>query len=82
MTLDNVQLRRTACVATIEGGRGVRCHLNTLGIHVGDEVTMIEKAPFRGPVLIEIHGSRVALGRKIARKIVVETEGQLEALID
>jgi Fe2+ transport system protein FeoA len=49
---------------------------------VGDEVTMIEKAPFRGPVLIQIHGSRVALGRKIARKIVVETEGQLEALID
>jgi ferrous iron transport protein A len=81
MTLDSMQLRRKAYVAEIIGGRGVRSHLNTLGIHVGDEITVVERAPFRGPVLVEIHGSRVALGRKIAGKIVVESEGRLGHLI-
>lgn len=81
MTLDSMQLRRKAYVAEIIGGRGVRSHLNTLGIHVGDKITVVERAPFRGPVLVEIHGSRVALGRKIAGKIVVESEGQLGHLI-
>jgi ferrous iron transport protein A len=81
MTLDSMQLRRKAYVAEIIGGRGVRSHLNTLGIHVGDEITVVERAPFRGPVLVEIHGSRVALGRKIAGKIVVEAEGRLGHLV-
>lgn len=81
MTLDSMQLRHTAYVAEIIGGRGVRSHLNTLGIHVGDEITVVERAPFRGPVLVEIHGSRVALGRKIAGKIVVDSEGRLGCLV-
>jgi ferrous iron transport protein A len=80
MTLDTVQLKKTARVTSIDGGRGVRSHLNTLGIHVGDELKVIEKAPFRGPVLVEVHGMRVALGRGIAAKVVVTAGGQVESL--
>jgi ferrous iron transport protein A len=56
----------------IDGGARVRTHLNTLGIHIGDWITVVERAPFRGPVLVEIHGSRVALGRGVASKVRVD----------
>lgn len=58
----------------IEGGQGVRSHLNTLGIHVGDWLTVVERAPFRGPVLVQVNGSRLALGRGIAQRVKVDVE--------
>jgi ferrous iron transport protein A len=78
MTLEHVDLRKRAKVVAIEGGRGVHSHLNTLGIHVGDQIIVIDRAPFSGPVLVEIHGSRVALGRGVANKVRVELNGLSE----
>jgi len=71
-TLVDVDLDREATVTGLDGGMGVRTHLNTLGIHVGDAVRVVERAPFRGPVLVEVHGTRVALGRGVAKKVKVE----------
>ena len=82
MTLDHVELREQARVIGIEGGQGVRSHLNTLGIHVGDRIVVVERAPFRGPVLVEVHGSRVALGRGVARKVKVDLNGRAQSLVD
>ncbi len=70
-TLEKIDIGRRATVVEIVGGTGVRNHLNTLGIHVGDAIRVVERAPFRGPVLVEIHGTRVALGRGVARKVTV-----------
>jgi ferrous iron transport protein A len=53
---------------------GVRQHLSSVGIHVGDTVQVKRHAVWRGPILIEVHGSEVALGRGIASKIQVEEE--------
>jgi len=82
MTLDSVDIRRQARVILIDGGHGVRAHLNTLGIHVGDRLTVVERAPFRGPVLIEVNGTRVAIGRGIASKVRVEVDGEITSLAD
>lgn len=75
MTLDTLQARNVARVILIDGGHGVRSHLNTLGIHIGDWLTVVERAPFRGPVLVEVNGTRVAIGRGIASKVMVEIDG-------
>lgn len=64
----------------IDGGHRVRAHLNTLGIHVGDWLTVVERAPFRGPVLVEVNGTRLALGRGVASKVQVEIDGTVESL--
>ncbi len=74
MTLEDIALQQVALVKDVEGGRGVRSHLQTLGIHVGDRIRVVERAPFRGPVLVEINGSRVALGRGVARKVKVVSD--------
>lgn len=72
MTLDTVDVLRKSRVVFIEGGQGVGVHLNTLGIHVGDQLQVVERAPFRGPVLVQINGTRLALGRGVARRVRVE----------
>lgn len=82
MTLDTVGIKRQARVIMIDGGQRVRSYLNTLGIHIGDWLTVVQRAPFRGPVLVEVHGTRVALGRGVARKIQVDMDGILEHLSD
>jgi len=80
MALDTVDVRKQARVMSIDGGLRVRAHLNTLGIHVGDWLTVVERAPFRGPVLVEVNGTRLALGRGVASKVQVEIDGAVESL--
>jgi ferrous iron transport protein A len=80
MALDSVDVKRRARVIMIDGGHRVRAHLNTLGIHIGDWLTVIERAPFKGPVLVEVNGTRLALGRGIAAKIRVDLDGSLQRL--
>ena len=80
MALDTVDVKRRVRVMMIDGGHRVRAHLNTLGIHIGDWLTVIERAPFKGPVLVEVNGTRLALGRGIAAKIRVDLDGSLQPL--
>ena len=79
-TLDQLQLRHQARVILIDGGHGVRAHLNSLGINIGDWVRVMERAPFGGPVLIEVHGTRFAVGRALAGKVQVDHEGIVDEL--
>jgi ferrous iron transport protein A len=71
-TLDDIEEGKKARVLLILGGMGVRQHLSSIGIHVGDTVLVKRHAVWGGPVLIEVHGSEVALGRGFASKIQVE----------
>jgi ferrous iron transport protein A len=71
-TLDQVYENRKGKVIDIRGGPGIRQRLSQMGIHPGDITTMLRYGALRGPILIEIHGSQVALGRGIASKIIVE----------
>jgi DtxR family Mn-dependent transcriptional regulator len=59
-------------IRLISGGWGVRRNLNQMGLHVGDVVSVVHRAPFGGPLVIENRGSRVAVGRQLAEKIQVE----------
>lgn len=71
-TLDRISAGRKVVVKEIEGGAGVRQHLSNLGIHIGDTILVRKHAPLGGPILIEVHGSEVALGRGVAARVKVE----------
>ena len=81
MALDTVDVKRRVRVMVIDGGHRVRSHLNTLGIHIGDWLTVVERAPFKGPVLVEVNGTRLALGLGVAAKIRVDLDGTLQPLV-
>lgn len=42
------------------------------GLHVGDCLHVLRVAPLGGPLLIDVNGREVALGRAVADKIFVE----------
>jgi ferrous iron transport protein A len=71
-TLSDIEEGKKARVLLILGGMGVRQHLSTIGIHVGDTVLVKRHAVWGGPILIEVHGSELALGKGVASKIQVE----------
>jgi Fe2+ transport system protein FeoA len=72
VNLYQAKLHSLLKISLISGGWGVRRNLNQIGLHIGDEVSVIQKAPFGGPLVIESHGNRVAIGRQLAQKVGVE----------
>ena len=72
ITLDRSKENQKVKVVNISGGWGIRQRLGCLGIHPGDMLTIMNSAIMQGPILVKIHGNQVALGRGIARKILVE----------
>ena len=51
--------------------------LRQYGLHLGDELRVIRTAPLGGPLLVEVNGRELALGRAVAEQIFVETECEL-----
>jgi Fe2+ transport system protein FeoA len=45
-----------------------------MGLTPGTKVTVIRSAPFHGPIELIVRGSRLALGRGMAERIVVRVE--------
>ncbi len=52
------------------GGRMLRARLLAVGLNLGQEVEVLQNN--RGLIIIGINGGRVALGRGISQKILVE----------
>ena len=59
-------------VLDYEGGKGVGFKLRQLGLCPGRKVKILRYAPLGGPVMIDIDGRSVALGRGIASRVKVE----------
>lgn len=53
---------------------GFRKRLEDMGLTPGTEVTVVRSAPFRGPLEVHVRGSRLAIGRGMANRILVEAK--------
>ncbi|HBY06452.1 MAG TPA: ferrous iron transport protein A [Chloroflexi bacterium] len=62
----------TVRVIDFDGGINLRSKLTQYGIHPGDCVRVLRKAPLGGPLLVECNQREIALGRGVADKIIVE----------
>ena len=62
-----------AKVVEVRGGRGLVRRLSELGFTPGAKVKILfSNSP--GPVLIDVRGSRIALGRGLLMRIIVDSE--------
>ena len=61
-------------VLTILGGWETRRSFNQIGIHAGDWIRVLRRAPFGGPLVIDNRGTHVAVGKQLAEKIKVEVQ--------
>ena len=70
MTLYEVKEGDRVRILNITGGHGVKNRLAAIGLFPGAEVKVVKSPP--GPVIVEVAGSRVAIGQGMAKKVVVE----------
>jgi Fe2+ transport system protein FeoA len=60
---------RRVRISNFAGGRMVRSRLASLGLNLGQEVTILQNN--RGLIMVGVNGGRVALGRGVSQKILV-----------
>jgi len=71
ISLSEVAVGEVATVLDFLGGRMVNNRLASLGFTPGVTVDMAQNYG-RGPLIVKVRGTRVALGRGEAAKIIVE----------
>ena len=74
MTLLNAPQGQWLKVTALNGGERLRARLTQYGLFEGDSLRILRTAPMRGPLLVEVNGREIALGRTVAEKILVEVE--------
>ena len=73
-TLIQVSKGRNMRIVKIEGGKSFQEKAESLGLRVGVQVKKLSTQVMNGPVTIQIGSSKVALGRGMAKKILVESD--------
>jgi len=71
MTLTDLPVGIEAQIVELRGGFGMQRHLISLGIVPGKFIRKIATQPIGGPIIIEVEGARIAIGRGIARRTIV-----------
>ena len=61
----------TAVILRLEGGYLFRKKMGDMGIRVRKKIRLVAKHPFHGPVVVEIDGREVTIGRRMAGHIIV-----------
>jgi ferrous iron transport protein A len=62
-------------VTGVQGGCGIRKRMADLGLNIGMDVTVVH-SDCSGPLLVELKGTRYAIGRGLAHHIFVEPAAQ------
>ena len=71
ISLSNLVPGEAGVVHKLAGGRGLMSRLATLGFTPGATLTMVQNFG-RGPLIVNIRSTRIALGRGEAAKVLVE----------
>lgn len=59
-------------ILLIQGGWEIRRSFSQMGIYAGDQIRVLCKAPFGGPLVLENRGTKVAVSKQLAEQIRVE----------
>jgi ferrous iron transport protein A len=74
ISLLQVKSGKNVRITRLEGGLEFQRKLACLNVRVGKTIRKITKQPFRGPLVIEIDNTRVAIGMGMAMRIYVEVK--------
>lgn len=63
---------QTGTIVEISAGKGIHSRLLALGLREGIKITKVSSAFAKGPVVLKVYGTQIALGYGISRKVIVE----------
>ena len=72
--LPQLQSGQSGKVIDITGGYGVVQKLTALGIRPGQKISKQDSVFARGPVVVKVNNSEVAIGYGMAQKVLIEVE--------
>ena len=70
--VEEMMCGKEAVIIGICAGFGLQRRLCSLNLREGKIIKKITQHPFRGPIIIEIDGRQCAIGRGMAKKILVK----------
>lgn len=71
LPLDLMRSGESGEIVQLRGGHGVTRRLAELGLVPGSRVDVVGDAGGRGPVLVKTNGTKIGIGRGMARRVVV-----------
>lgn len=74
LPLSRMEAGQSGTVVEITGGHGLVRRLEALGIRAGKKVTKVSSMLFRGPVMVRVDSSQVAIGFGMASRVMVEID--------
>lgn len=75
ISLEELKEGESAEVVELDGGFGLQQHLTSLGISPGKVIRRLPVSQGRGPVMVEVEGKGVIIGRGMASKVIVKKKG-------
>lgn len=75
MSLIDLEVGDEAEILELRGGRGFQSRLRSLGLAEGQRVKKLSRVGLGGPIIILINRAQVAIGRGMARHIIVGNGG-------
>ena len=70
MVLSRIDQGKEVTLIDIDGGRGIRSKLYSMGLVPGVKLTVL-RGNCAGPTMVAVRDSRLAIGRGMAQKIIV-----------
>lgn len=74
--ITNIKAGKEATIVKLTGGRGFQKRLRTIGVREGKIIKIVTKHPLGGPIVIEVEGRMVTIGRGMAQRIIVELKDE------
>lgn len=71
-SLTDMESGQKGKVVSIQGGQGLHARLDALGIRPGVSITKISGQIMRGPIIVRVGATRIAIGFGMARRVEVE----------
>ena len=68
----------TGTIISLYGGRGMQGRLRRLGLIEGQVIQKLSTLAWGGPVVVLVHRAQIAIGRGMARRILVRTNTDVD----
>jgi len=72
--LPQLEKGKTGIIKELAGGRNFQAKMNSLGVRIEKSIRIGSSHRFGGPIVVEIDNMRIAIGRGMANRIIVETK--------
>ncbi len=72
VSLIEMEAGKSGTIVEVLGGRGHVNRLDALGIRLCKNITKVSSMLMRGPIVVGVGNSTIAIGYGMARKIIVE----------